>query len=72
MYVVAMFQVALMFVEGHVPNSLRQCHAGGTLIGTGKDHKPLDEDAWSIVMGVFWSRLAAKLTLVSESDGLRR
>ncbi len=42
------------------------------LVGIGKDDdKPLDEDARPIVIGEFWRRLAGKLALASESDGLR-
>ena len=59
------------FLEGRVPKFLRQWYAGGTLIGIGKDDKPLDEDARPIVIGEFWRRLAGKLSLASESEGLR-
>ena len=36
-----------------------------------KDDKPLDEDARPILIGEYWRRLASKLALASESDGLR-
>eukprot|EP00973_Karenia_brevis_P016385 2244397-Karenia_brevis.AAC.1 len=47
----AMYRVAMLFVEGRVPRYLRQWYGGGTLIGIGKDDKPLDEDARPIVIG---------------------
>ena len=59
----AMFEVSMLFVEGRVSRFLRQWHAGGSLVGKGKDDKPLDEDARPIVVGEFWRRVAGKLAL---------
>ena len=41
------------------------------MIGIGKDDEPLHEDARPIVIGEYWRRLAGKLALASESEGLR-
>ena len=60
----AMFEVSMLFVEGRVPRFLRQWYAGGTLVGIGKDDKPLDEDARPIVVAEFWRRVAGKLALL--------
>ena len=56
-----------IFVDGRVPAYLRQWYGGGTLVGTGKDGKPLDEDARPLVVGEVWRRLAAKVALRSEN-----
>ena len=66
----AMHQVAVLFVEGRVPGYLRRWYGGGTLIGIGKDGKPLDEDARPIVIGEFWRRVAGKLTLLKDTETL--
>ena len=57
----AMHQVAVLFAEGRVPKYLRRWYGGGTLIGIGKDGKPLDEDARPIVIGEFGGGLLANL-----------
>ena len=61
----ATFQLSVLFVEGRVPRFLRQWYAGGTLVGIGKDDKPLDEDARPIVVGEFWRRVAGKVALLA-------
>jgi hypothetical protein len=66
----AMHQVAVLFAEGRVPKYLRKWYGGGTLIGIGKDGKPLDEDARPIVIGEVWRRIAGKLTLVKDTESL--
>ena len=66
----AMHQVAVLFAEARVPRYLRRWYGGGTLIGIGKDGKPLDEDARPIVIGEFWRRIAGKLTLIKDTESL--
>jgi len=66
----AMFEVTMLFVEGRVPRFLRQWFAGGTLVGIGKDDKPLDEDARPIVVGEVWRRLAGKVALLADKPAL--
>eukprot|EP00973_Karenia_brevis_P087744 12170370-Karenia_brevis.AAC.1 len=66
-----MYCVALHFVEGRVPRYLRKWYGGGTLIGIGKDDKPLDEEARPIVIGEVWRRVAGKMALVKDRDELR-
>jgi len=66
----AMFEVTMLFVEGRVPRFLRQWYAGGTLVGIGKDDKPLDEDARPIVVGEVWRRVAGKVALLADKSAL--
>ena len=66
----AMFQVAMLFVEGRAPRYLRPWYGGGTLMGIGKDDKPLDEEARPIVIGEFWRRVAGKIALIRDKEGL--
>ena len=66
----AMFQLSMLFVEGRVPRFLSQWYAGGTLVGIGKDDKPIDEDARPIVVGDFWRRVSAKVALLADTDAL--
>ncbi len=66
----ALFDVTMLFVEGRVPNFLRQWYAGGTLVGIGKDDKPLDEDARPIVVGEFWRRVAGKVSLLADNEAV--
>ena len=56
-----------IFLDGRVPAHLRKWYAGGILVGTGKDDKPLDEDARPLVVGEVWRMLAAKVALRSEN-----
>ena len=62
----AMFEVTMLFVEGRVPKYLSQWYAGGTLVGIGKDDKPLDEDARPIVVGEFWRRGSGRVVLLAD------
>ena len=41
-----------------------------SLVGIGKDDKPLDEDARPIVVGEFWRRVAGKVALLADKDAL--
>jgi hypothetical protein len=66
----AMFHLSMLFVEGRVPRFLRQWYAGGTLVGIGKDDKPLDEDARPIVVGEYWRRVAGKVALLADKEAL--
>jgi len=61
-----MFDVTMLFVEGRVPSFLKEWYAGGTLVGIGKDDKPLDEDARPIVVGELWRRVACKVALLAD------
>ena len=55
-----------LFIDGKVPKYLRKWFGGGKLVGTGKDDKPLTEDARPLVVGETWRRLAAKVALRGE------
>ena len=65
-----MFEVSMLFVEGRVPRFLRRWYAGGTLVGIGKDDKPLEEDARPIVVGEFWRRVSGKVSLSADQEDL--
>jgi hypothetical protein len=60
----------MLFVEGRVPRFLAQWYAGGTLVGIGKDDKPLEEDARPIVVGEFFRRIAGKIALIGDRDNV--
>ena len=62
--------VAMLFIEGRVPTFLKRWYGGGTLIGIGKDGRPLDEDARPIVVGEAWRRVACKMALVVDRETL--
>jgi hypothetical protein len=59
------------FVDEPIPTYIRQCCAGGALVGIGRGGKPLDQDAKHIVCGEWWRRLAANVALSYESVDLQ-
>ena len=65
-----MVAFAQLFVDGLVPRYLRQWYGGGTLVGIGKDDKPLDEDARPIVCGEAWRRVACKVAFLDGKKEL--
>jgi len=65
-----MVAFAQLFVDGSVPRYLRQWYGGGTLVGIGKDDKPLDEDARPIVCGEAWKRVACKVAFLDGKKEL--
>ena len=66
----AMFEVTMMLVEGRATRFLRQWYAGRTLVGIGRDDKPLDEDARPSVVGELWRRVAGKVALLADKARL--
>ena len=66
----AILGVVLLFMEASVPKYLQPWLGGGRLVGIGKNDAPLDVDARPLVVGEVWRRIAGKLCLAGDREGL--
>ena len=66
----AILSVVLLFMEASVPKHFQPWLGGGRLVGIGKDDAPLDVDARPLVVGEVWRRIAGKLCLAGDREGL--
>ena len=57
-----------LLVDGRAPSHLRQWFGGGSLVGVGKDDKPLDVDARPIVSGEDWRKITFKCTVQADKN----
>ena len=57
-----------LLADGRAPSHLRQWFGGGSLVGVGKDDKPLDVDARPIVSGEDWRKIIFKCTVQADKN----